>query len=216
MSTLYIAAAFGLGLLLCAALYGVFFLLDKYLPKKVTGTLGGFLFPLLSILPTIPIMINSGRPFLNFAGAADSTSWIFGLVTVGAVLLTLAGREGKKKLSVSQTIFSGLEGAAMEIPQRLMMQSFLLLLLTKWNVPSPDTWSCFVNALVWCCGIAIQSAITRKQDRDQSFDMVASFLFSFGIGIVYLRSELILLPMVCHFAERILSQILQNRRVKRV
>ena len=58
---------------------------------------------------------------------------------------------------------------------------------------------------VWCLSIAVQAAILRQSDRRAlSGDLLASFLFSLGIGYVYFRTECLLLPMLAHALERFL------------
>jgi|GEM_PF-7077258 len=41
--------------------------------------------------------------------------------------------------------------------------------------------------------------------------LMQNFIFSIGIGYVFMRTELILLPMIAHFAERIISKSILNR-----
>ena len=45
-------------------------------------------------------------------------------------------------------------------------------------------------------------------------DIVSSFIFSIGIGYVFVKSELILLPIIAHFLERVLSKIIMNIKYK--
>lgn len=96
----------------------------------------------------------------------------------------------------------------MEICQRLFMQVLLLTLLQMFDIPSYKLWSIILTALVWCVGIAIQEAITRKKfDKEFWLDTTCSLVFSIGIGYVLVESGFIFLTMIGHGLERLLSNI---------
>ena len=89
----------------------------------------------------------------------------------------------------------------MEIPQRAMMQTFLCWYLSRGG--AEPVWGIVLCGGVWCLSIAVQAAIFRQHDfRALLGDLLASFLFSLGIGFVYFRSECLLLSMLAHATER--------------
>ena len=92
-----------------------------------------------------------------------------------------------------ELLLYALDGVCMEIPQRMMMQTF--------------------TAFAWCISICIQCLICKlKFDRKIVIEIAASFLFSMGAGLLLLKSGFIGLPMAGHFLERILSTIIRKIR----
>ena len=64
-------------------------------------------------------------------------------------------------------------------------------------------WSIAVCGGGWCLSLAVQAAIFQQRRlRALLGDLLASFVFSLGIGYVYFRSECLLLPMLAHALER--------------
>ena len=49
-------------------------------------------------------------------------------------------------------------------------------------------------------------------DKDVVLDILSSLVFSSGIGYVYQQTGLIVIPMIAHFCERILSCYIFNKR----
>lgn len=100
----------------------------------------------------------------------------------------------------------------MEIPQRLMMQSFVWYLLKLSNVEDAMYISIIITAIVWCCSIFIQMRLSKnKLNKKIVIELLSSFVFSMGIGYLFAYSGFIVLSMVAHFIERILSAIIRNK-----
>ncbi|NLO09482.1 MAG: CAAX protease [Clostridiales bacterium] len=98
----------------------------------------------------------------------------------------------------------------MEIPQRMMMQSFVYGFLSLLGVSNLDNYTILATAIIWCMGIGIQGLIAGKHfNKDMLYDIIASLVFSLGIGYVYQKTGLILITMVAHFFERILSNCIR-------
>lgn len=110
-----------------------------------------------------------------------------------------------------ELLLYALDGVCMEIPQRMMMQTFSGVLFMHWGL---DLYlSIPVTAFAWCISICIQCLICKlKFDRKIAIEIAASFLFSMGAGLLLLKSGFIGLHMAGHFLERILSTIIRKIR----
>lgn len=108
----------------------------------------------------------------------------------------------------------GLDGLLMEIPQRLMMQSFIYGILKLLGVSLLNFCTIIATALIWCMGIVMQTFLLKKQfDEDVVFDILSSLVFSLGIGYVYQQTGLIVISMMAHFCERILSYYILSKDI---
>lgn len=62
-------------------------------------------------------------------------------------------------------------------------------------------------------GILVQTFMTgRQSDRETKIEVLASFVFSLGIGYVYQGTGFVIINMVAHFSERYLSSFVFNKR----
>ncbi|MBQ8823319.1 MAG: hypothetical protein IJZ82_11805 [Lachnospiraceae bacterium] len=84
-------------------------------------------------------------------------------------------------------------------------------------LPEGNDWnenislSVFITAIIWCASICIQCIIMRRKfDTSVMRELLASFVFSMGVGVVLLRTEFIGFSMLAHFAERIISTMLRK------
>ena len=101
-----------------------------------------------------------------------------------------------------------------EILQRLMMQSFVYGILKLLGVLSLTFYTVIATALIWCLAIGIQTILSKKTfSKDVFIDILASFVFSLGIGYVYQQTGFILISMIAHFFERILSSYALSKQV---
>ncbi len=95
-------------------------------------------------------------------------------------------------------------GVLMEIPQRMMMQSFIYGLMKYWKLNV--YLSVPITAIVWCISICIQCHFLKQNlDKRVWYDCLASFVFSMGVGVVLIHSQFIGFTMIAHFAERVVS-----------
>ena len=98
-----------------------------------------------------------------------------------------------------------IEAACMEIPQRVMMQTFVCGILSMQKLNT--LWSIFITALIWCAGILVQAFVSKQMNFKHLFlEVVASFVFSMGIGYVFYSSECLVIPMLAHAAERFVTR----------
>ena len=202
--------AFFLGFCLSGLWFGCHTLLRPKLEAFAHGALEPFS-PLLSAaLPTVLICIAAGTHPFHFSALADGRLW---LLALAAVLLTCLV---KRLLCPSQSSpASGLaarclEAACMEFPQRAMMQTFLCWYLARRG--AEPVWGIVLCGGVWCLSIAVQAVILRHHGlRALLGDLLASFVFSLGVGFVYFRTECLLLPMLAHALERYIVTKLNSR-----
>ena len=109
-----------------------------------------------------------------------------------------------------------MEAASIEIAQRLMMQTFVMLLLDHWKCLT--IWCVLINALIWCLDILVQPVLLRQPvKKGILIELIASFIFSMGIGSmkipfdVFYSSECFLFGVLAHIAERMISNLSKNR-----
>ena len=141
----------------------------------------------------------------------DWKSW---LVVGGTVLITVAVVSVNEPDNIPygrKMLWYALDGVMMEVPQRMMMQTFMCLLLDMWGIDI--VFSVLVTAIVWCISICIQCVIMKsKFDKSVGVELLSSFIFSVGAGVVLIRTELIVFTMVAHFMERIVSTEIRRRK----
>ena len=168
-----------------------------------------------SIIPIVIIAVTVGLYPVQVEELNKANIYLVAHLTV---LITTAIVSRKKQgvhRKGRELIIYGLDGAFMEIPQRLMMQSFIYGFLKLIGVSVLDHYTVLATALIWCMGIGIQALLKGEHfDKDLFIDLIASFVFSLGIGYVYQRTGLILITMTAHFLERILSGYVGFKRAR--
>ena len=103
-----------------------------------------------------------------------------------------------------------MEAASIEIAQRLLMQTFVMLLLDHWKCLT--IWCVLINALIWCLDIFVQPVLLRQPvKKGILIELIASFIFSMGIGYVFYSSDCFLFGVLAHIAERMISNLSKNR-----
>ena len=162
--------------------------------------------PLFSgIIPTIVVYLLIGDHPFHFETLLDYRVWIIAAAAVAAtcVIMTL-GPQKNETYKAAELMEMCVEAACMEIPQRAMMQTFVLWLLEKWDL---NPICCIlINALIWCAGILFQAVVIQKQSavKKLTIELISSFVFSIGVGYVFYTAGCILLPMAAHASERFL------------
>lgn len=120
-----------------------------------------------------------------------------------AVILCV-GRKYKPNQAFSIENF--LSGASMEIPQRLLIQNLFTLLGVNVVIYRSMTLAIFLNALVWVQGIITQELIGgNKLSKKIIPEIIASFWFSIWVGIVYVETGNILIAMLTHGLQRLIT-----------
>lgn len=118
----------------------------------------------------------------------------------------------KSKPATKFTFWDFLDGAGMEIVQRLLAQNLLLIVLTRIEILTFTELSVLLNGLLWVQFILIQEIMNkRKVSQKILLEIVASFWFSISIGILYVKTGNLLITMLCHGLERYFTYFIRNK-----
>jgi hypothetical protein len=202
-------------------IFGCSTLLQSFFNKsKRFKWLISYSFPICSIIPVVVLFLVTPREVtvLNFSGFLDLTNFALFILAflVPALIITF---KAKKLTNVSKGVVVNefISGAAMEIPQRLFMQTFFVVILSVYHINHGEVIAIFLNALIWCLFILTQAIILKQKFNAQfMIEEVTSFIFSVIVGFLFMRSNLILYPMLAHGMERIISILLVKIKFKYV
>ena len=170
---------------------------------------------LCPVFASIPILIFVAL-FTGFIPVQDDIHILMkssGIAILTAIIsaILISSKKQREHISGIKLLWWGFDGVFMEIPQRLTMQSFIYGILKCWEMPYIDLWTVICTAVVWCLGIVIQNRIVKQPfDKEFLFELAASLVFSVGIGYAYQKSGVIILTMIGHFCERMISNALLN------
>lgn len=201
--------------IIMGAIFGTGQILYSFLNKfKVTNKLSRYSIQIISLFCYIlmNIFMKVNMTVLKLQGLLNIKYWIWTIIVVFIVsyISSIKKRE-LAKLKKQEKLRSILSGMAMEIPQRLFMQVFLYAFIKSVGI------SVLFNSLIWCLGIWIQSLIiSQKFNKELFIEVVASFIFSIGIGFIFMKSECIIFAVLGHGLERYLSEFLGDIRYKKV
>lgn len=172
-----------------------------------------FITTFASIPLLVVIFFTVGFIPLNIDIPTILISLIIIIVTVIVCVAVVYLRNSRRSMFGKDLILWGVDGVLMEISQRLMMQSLLYGMLSIFKVPYIEIVSVISTAVVWCIALILQNIIQKKSfDKEFLKEIIASLVFSIGIGWTYQITGLIILPMIGHFLERILSNILLRKK----
>lgn len=151
-----------------------------------------------SVIPLVFILKYNRLELWNYHSLADWKNWMILAVTVLLSAIVISINQVAEIPCGKELLLYALDGVCMEIPQRMMMQTFSGVLFMHWGL---DLYlSIPVTAFAWCISICIQCLICKlKFDRKIVIEIAASFLFSMGAGLLLLKSGFIGLPMAGHF-----------------
>lgn len=206
MIVLWFFIAFLTGGLIFAGSVLIGILINKY--KKIQWLLP-FSFPIASLLPCIIFYLLSPISYevLNFKGIFNYINILlfFAASFIPSLIISFSVKGINKSTKWNKTI-DFFEGMAMEIPQRLFMQVFFIVILSVYNYQHIEIIAVFLNALIWCLFIFMQEIFTKQKFNKTFFiEEISSFSFSIAAGFLLINSNLILLPMFAHGFERLLS-----------
>ncbi|MBB6621962.1 hypothetical protein [Clostridium gasigenes] len=103
-----------------------------------------------------------------------------------------------------------LDGASMEIPQRLLVQNMFVILNVNTIIYGSMTLAIVLNSLIWVQFIIVQEFICgRKVTKKIMPEVIASIWFSIWVGILYSISGNIIVPMIAHGLERMVAHWLK-------
>lgn len=105
-----------------------------------------------------------------------------------------------------------LNGASMEIPQRLLVQNLFVVLGVNTVVYGQITLSILLNALIWVQFIIVQEVINGKRITSKLiYETTASFWFSIWVGIIYVSTGNIIVTMLTHGLQRIFTYWMRRK-----
>lgn len=195
---------FMMGFLLSGIWFGCHIFVQKWFVKGKMAGIEMFL-PLISaFVPTGIVFATAGKAALHTGLSGNWMVWgITAGITVGITCLIKIrlGHIEQNHRPEYNLFLKCVEAACMEIPQRVMMQTFLCLLLLWKGLPL--MMGIILNAGVWGLSIIVQAVLLKQHDwYEISIDVLASIVFSLGSGYVYFTSEIIVIPMIMHALER--------------
>lgn len=195
--------------LLGFTLSGVWIALNTFLYGALNKKIKNFWVTSPAISGAIPALIIylivKDHPF-HFDKLGDLSVWGIAVAAViVSSIIVIITRDKTKKISGEELKLQCLAGALMEVPQRAMMMPFVIMLLEKRGLNT--IWSVVITALVWLAGMIFQSVLMNKNFSGKTVvsEMIPALIFSLGIGYAFYTTGCILIPMVFHGLERILS-----------
>lgn len=206
-----------LGFLLSGIWFGLVFINGKIINKYKSSWILPLNPLLASIIPIFIISIVMGIYPVQIEGIQDLGVYVIAIVTVFVTTAIITRKKLAEHKGCKELLIYALDGVLMEIPQRLMMQSFIYGMLKVLGVELLNLYSIIATAIIWCMGILMQNFLAGQHlDKDIITDVLASFVFSIGIGYVYQRTGFIVITMIAHFSERILSSYVYASRENRL
>ena len=105
-----------------------------------------------------------------------------------------------------------LNGASMEIPQRLLIQNLFVVLGVNIAIYGQITLSILLNALIWIQFIAVQEIINGKKITSKLiYEITASLWFSIWVGIIYVSTGNIIVTMMTHGLQRVFTYWIRKK-----
>ena len=202
---MYYLLAGALGFLLSGAWFGTQLWLRTVFIKNRQDRLLFLAPPLAACVPAALLFLWTGDFSLHLSALSDGRAW---LLTAGTLLCTCLVKclSGRRTPPPDRPPLLRLcaEAALMEVPQRLMMQSFVMHLLALWGCRT--CWCILITALIWCAGILLQALILKQPfSRSMAADLAASLIFSMGTGYVFYQTGCIVFSMAAHAVERLIT-----------
>lgn len=208
--------SFLLGMILSGVWFGSTYVLKLVLNGSKYPTLLKFSGALSAFIPTIAILFLNEQYLLNMQKIGDWHWWIASLFSAVIAALIIFQNPIGDLPQGKELIWYGFEGAMMEIPQRLMMQSFVWCILRRFGTEDALYISIPITALIWCISILIQNLIFRVKFSIQTIrEILASAFFSISVGYILAETMCLLFPMAAHFSERIISTLLRVYQTRR-
>lgn len=176
-----------------------------------------YLFQLWSLLLFIIIWIYL-KPNISIFSTLNLLSLKNLLLIIMTIIPTsIIAYQGRKMKPRKTFIFRDfLNGASMEIPQRLLVQNLFIILGANHVVFYSLSLDILLNAIIWVEFILVQEVIQGKKITSAILpEVIASFWFSIWVGILYKDTGNIIIPMLVHGLQRILTNKIYERFGKR-
>lgn len=197
---------FIIGFLLSGAWFGCLLFINAYIRKKELLFLNKYAPFISALLPTVIISVLLKEHPFHFSSILNFRLWCIAFFTVGATcLIILIGKKERPLDDDGSLAAKCIEASMMEIPQRIMMQTFCCGLLVLFKMQAH--YGIIINALIWCADIIFQAVMLKQRNYTILFiELLASFIFSLGIGYVFFVSNCFVIPMLSHASERYVTQ----------
>ena len=200
--------------ILISFIFGTTVLTDKVTRKFNRGKLiSPYLFQLWSLLIFIVIWcFNKSK--IEIFEVSRLTRWSNVFLMIIAVIPTsiIVNWGGKSKKNAPFSIANFLNGASMEIPQRLLVQNMFVILNCNISIYGSARLGIFLNALIWVQFIIVQEFICGKKITKKTIrEIIASAWFSIWAGLLYSITGNIIISMVTHGLERIAAHWINQK-----
>lgn len=165
-----------------------------------------YLFQLWSLIIFIIIWIYY-KPDVQIFNTYNLLFWKNILLFLIAVVpASLIAAQGIKMKRTKPILMQFIDGASMEIPMRLLVQNLFFILGINVLLFNSLSLGILLNAIIWVQFILVQEAIGgRKITKAILPEVAASFWFSIWVGILYKDTGNILMPMLAHGLQRIVT-----------
>lgn len=200
-------------------IYGLMMLSVGVVKKLSRGSCNGnYLFQLWGLV--IVLIIYSLYPSnINFFQTENIFTWntlfliIMSVIPTSLIVMYREGTNPLKPFSIKHF----LDGASMEIPQRLLSQNLLIIFCENIFKFKALPLMVILNGFIWVQFILIQEIIIyRKISIKIMPDIISSFWFSIWIGIFYMYTGNIIIVMLTHGLERYTAYSLRVNMVSKV
>ncbi len=177
-------------------------IIKKVLKKDFISS---YLFQLWSLILFIIILIYyklniSIFNTYNLFNCKNILLFLISIVSTSAI----SYQSNKFKPTYSLKLKHFLDGASMEIPQRLLAQNLFVTLGINMTIYGLIPLNIILNAIIWIQFIIVQEIIQgRKISTAILPKIIASFWFSICIGILYKDTGNIVIPMIAHGLQRV-------------
>lgn len=207
-----IIVSFALGMLLSGIWFGLVIALERISDKCKLYSISRFKSVIAAVIPTYIILKLNNHYFFNVKSVSDWKAWIEILGVAIITAFIVSKNEVETLPSGKELLWYGIDGIFMEIPQRLMMQSFVWYILKQFKIDNAIVFSIFINAMIWCSSIIIQNMIFKiKFEKSTVREIFSSFFFSVGAGYILIKTEFIVFTMIAHLIERIVSTRIRRK-----
>jgi len=175
-----------IGFLLSGVWFGLLVIIRKLIQKLKLTWLLHFNTLLASIIPLLCISTTLGLYPVQAREIRNVRVYVVAIVTVIITTAIITRKESMEHKEGKEMLLWGLDGLMMEIPQMLMMQSFVYGIFNLLGVSSLNLYTIIATAFIWCMGIVMQAVLSKRQlDKDLILELLSSFIFSLGIGYCY-------------------------------
>ncbi|WP_291579467.1 hypothetical protein [Clostridium sp. UBA6640] len=197
--------------LIASIVFGLQILILMLFKKTNINTkLSKYVFQLLFLVAFFILYFNAPVkvPVLNIVGIFTFKNIIIFLVTIFLTSYIVSFEKCEKHNFFEWSLL----GISMEIPQRLFMQTFFMIVLRNMKLNNADLISILLNTILWIQFIFAQDIICgQKINRSVIPKILSSVCFSLGMGMLYVWSGCIIVTMIGHGTERILSDKLREK-----